>query len=222
MTALEQLAPRMPNGAEDLARMSHPVGRLVGMTQNLLAVYRRAADLAVEVVERVQPDQLGDATPCTEWNVRTLINHVVSGNLFFVHLATGSTPPGRGIDHLGSKPLSVFRDSVHAVSAAFEADGFLDRVVTAPFGEVPGRQLVEIRRNELTVHGWDLARATGQSTDFDPEVIAACLASYTASPLLQDRADAPFEVEEPAPPGATDADRLAAFLGRKVQGADHG
>jgi hypothetical protein len=41
----------------------------------------------------VHPGQLGDATPCTEWNVRMLINHVVSGNLFFVHLAIGSTPP---------------------------------------------------------------------------------------------------------------------------------
>jgi Mycothiol maleylpyruvate isomerase N-terminal domain len=62
------------------------------MTENLLAVYRRAADLAVGIVERVHPDQLGDATPCTEWNVRMLINHVVIGNLFFVHLATGSPP----------------------------------------------------------------------------------------------------------------------------------
>jgi uncharacterized protein (TIGR03086 family) len=73
-----------------------------------------------------------------------------------------------------------------------------------------------MRRNELTVHAWDLARATGQSTDFDREVIAACLASYAASPALKDRASAPFDVEQPAPPGATDADRLAAFLGRTV------
>jgi uncharacterized protein (TIGR03086 family) len=186
------------------------------MTENLLVVYRRAADLAVGIVERVRPDQLADATPCTEWNVRMLMNHVVSGNLFFVHLATGSTPPGRGVDHLGDDPLTVFCDSVHAVSAAFEADGFLDRVVTAPFGEVPGSQLVDMRRNELTVHGWDLAKATGQSTDFDPQVIGVCLASYTASPWLKDRAGAPFDVEQPAPAGATDADRLAAFLGRKV------
>ena len=196
--------------------MSDPGGSVGGMTGDLLAVYHRAADLAVGIVERVHPDQLGDATPCTEWNVRMLINHVVSGNLFFVHLATGSTPPDRGVDHLGNDPLTVFRDSVHAVSAAFEADGFLHRVMTAPFGEVPGSQLVDMRRNELTVHGWDLAKATGQSTDFDPEVIAACLASYTASPWLRDRAGAPFDAEQPAPPGATDADHLAAFLGRKV------
>lgn len=196
--------------------MSDPGGRVGGMTENPLAVYRRAADLAMGIVERVHPGQLGDATPCTEWNVRMLINHVVSGNLFFVHLAIGSTPPDRAVDHLGNDPPTVFRDSVLAVSAAFEPDGFLDRVVTAPFGEVPGRQLVDMRRNELTVHGWDLAKATGQSTDFDPEVIAACLASYTAWPWLQDRAGAPFDAEQPAPPGVTDADRLAAFLGRKV------
>ena len=196
--------------------MSDPGATVGGMEETLLDVYRRAADLAVAVVDRVRPDQLGAATPCAEWNVRMVINHVVSGNLFFVHLATGAAPPERGVDHLGNDPQVVFGDSVRAVSATFEADGFLDRIVAAPFGEVPGGQLVAMRRNELTVHAWDVARATGQSTDFDPEVIAACLASYTASPQLQNRAGAPFDAEQPAPPGATDADRLAAFLGRRV------
>ena len=186
------------------------------MTENNLALYHRAADLAVGIVDGVGADQLGDPTPCSEWNVRMVMNHVVSGNLFFVHLATGSPPPDRGADHLGEHPRTVFRDSVRAVSTAFDADGFLDRAIAAPFGDGPGRRLVDMRRNELTVHAWDLARATGQSTDFDPEVIAACLASYAASPALKDRASAPFDVEQPAPPGATDADRLAAFLGRTV------
>jgi uncharacterized protein (TIGR03086 family) len=186
------------------------------MTENTLALYHRAADLAVRIVDGVGADQLGDPTPCSEWNVRMVMNHVVSGNLFFVHLATGSPPPDRGADHLGEHPMTVFRDSVRAVSTAFDADGFLDRAIAAPFGEAPGHRLVDMRRNELTVHAWDLARATGQSTDFDRELIAACLASYAASPALNDRASAPFNVEQPAPPGATDADRLAAFLGRTV------
>jgi uncharacterized protein (TIGR03086 family) len=186
------------------------------MTDNLLAVYRRAANVAVRIVEGVRPDELGDATPCTDWSVRMVLNHMVSGNLFFVHLATGSRPPDRGADHLGNDPQTVFRNSVHAVTAAFEADRFLDRVMTAPFGEASGRQLVDMRRNELTVHAWDIAKATGQSTDFDEEVIAACAASYKVSPWLKDRTGAPFDVEQPAPPGASDADRLVAFLGRKV------
>jgi uncharacterized protein (TIGR03086 family) len=186
------------------------------MTEDLLAVYLRAADLAVGIVDAIGPDQFGLATPCREWDVRMVMNHVVSGNRFFVHLVTGAPPPQRGGDHLGDDPVAAFRDSVRAVSAAFLTDGFLDRVVTAPFGDVPGRQLVDMRRNELTVHAWDLAKATGQPTDLDPEVIAGCRASYEASPALRDRASAPFDDEQPAPPGATDADRLAAFLGRAV------
>jgi uncharacterized protein (TIGR03086 family) len=186
------------------------------MTENLLALYRRAADLAEGIVGRVRRDQLGDPTPCTEWSVRELINHVVTGNLFFVHLATGSPAPGRGRDHLGDDPVAAFRDAVRAVSAAFEADGFLERVVHAPFGEASGSTLIDMRRNELTVHGWDVAKATGQSTDLDREVVAACLASYTASPRLKNREGGPFGVEQHAPPDATDADRLAAFLGRTV------
>lgn len=187
-----------------------------GMTANLLVLYRRAADLAVEIIERVRPDQLGDPTPCTEWSVRQVINHVVTGNLFFIHLATGSPPPARGIDHLGDDPVVTFGDSVRVVSAAFEADGFLERVVRGPFGEASGSMLIDMRRNELTVHGWDVARATGQSTDLDREVVAACQASYAAALRLKNRDAGLFGVEQPAPPGATDADRLAAFLGRAV------
>jgi uncharacterized protein (TIGR03086 family) len=186
------------------------------MTENPLPVYRRAADLAVAIVERVRPDQFDDPTPCTEWSVREVINHVVTGNLFFVHLATGSPPPGGGVDHLSDDPATAFRDSVRAVSAAFEADGFLDRVVPAPFGDTSGGTLVDMRRNELTVHAWDIAKATGQSTDLDPEVVAACTASYTASLRQKNRNATPFGEVQPAPPGATDADRLAAFLGRTV------
>jgi len=186
------------------------------MTLKLVVLYRSAAELATGIVDGIRPDQLDDPTPCREWSVRVVINHLVSGNLFFVHLATGSPPPDRGADHLGDDPLTAFRNSVGAVSAAFDADGFLDRAITAPFGEVRGRQLVDMRRNELTVHGWDLATATGQSTDFDVELVAACFTSYAASPALKDRASAPFDAEQPAPPGATDADRLAAFLGRTV------
>ena len=209
-------ASRHRAGAEVVAKLSDPGGRVFAMTDNLLEVYRRAADFAVRIVGGVRRDQLGDATPCAEWTVRMVLNHVVAGNLFFVHLATGSPPPERGADHLGNDPWAVFRGSVHAVTAVFEADGFLDRVMTAPFGDASGRQLVEMRRNELTVHAWDIARATGQSTDFDPEVIAACTASYKSSPWLSDRTGAPFDLEQPAPPGASNADRLAAFLGRKV------
>lgn len=186
------------------------------MTENLLPLYRRAADQAVGIVERVRPNQLGDPTPCAEWSVRIVLDHVVAGNLFFVHLATGSPPPGLGIDHLGNDPVAAFRDSVRAVTSAFDADGFLGRVVHAPFGEATGSALIEMRRNELTVHGWDVAKATGQSTDLDRELVAACLVSYTASLRHRNRDETPFGVEQPAPPGANDADRLAAFLGRTV------
>ena len=186
------------------------------MTENPLPVYSRAADLAVAIVERVRRDQFDDPTPCSEWSVRDVINHVVTGNLFFAHLATGSPPPDRGVDHLGDDPATAFRDSVRAVSEPFEADGFLDRVVPAPFGDTFGSTLVDMRRNELTVHAWDVAKATGQSTDLDPEVVVACTASYTALLGERNRDATPFHDEQPTPPGATDADRLAAFLGRTV------
>jgi len=60
-----------------------------------IALFQRAAAVTDAIVSAVRPDQFGHPTPCTEWTVRQLINHVLAGNLFFVSLATGAPPPDR-------------------------------------------------------------------------------------------------------------------------------
>jgi uncharacterized protein (TIGR03086 family) len=73
-----------------------------------------------------------------------------------------------------------------------------------------------MRFNEMVVHSWDLAKATGQSTDLDPELAAASLASFRAVAFLPRGEGKMFQEAKPVPPDATPADRLAAFLGREV------
>lgn len=99
--------------------------------------------------------------------------------------------------------------------AAFTADGALDRIVATPFGQQPARVLLEMRVNEFMVHSWDLARATGQSTDLDPELAESCIEAFRKL-RAGGRGAGMFGDEQPVPADATAADRLAAVAGRSV------
>ena len=96
----------------------------------------------------------------------------------------------------------------------FSTPGAMDRIVTLPFGEMPARMAVDIAIFDVTTHAWDLARATGQSTDLDPEVAGAALRAARA--MLSDdlRATGRFGAEVSVPDDAPVADQLAAFTGR--------
>ncbi|MEN3310549.1 MAG: hypothetical protein V7603_6751 [Micromonosporaceae bacterium] len=183
------------------------------MTEDPFARFDRASAVAERTIAGVKPDQLGDPTPCTEWSVRQLINHVVTGSLSFASLVTGGPRPDRSQDHLGEDPLGAFRTAARDLRAAFLAEGAMERTYPTPFGEGPGHVLVTMRTIEMTVHSWDIAKATGQSTELDPELAQWALRSMRAD-LPADRSGTPFSDERPAPANATAADQLAAFAGR--------
>ena len=191
---------------------------LGGMTEaDALADLDRALAATEAVVAGIRADQWPGPTPCTELDVRTVLNHLVSGNLLFAALVHGEPLPDRNADHLGSDPLAAFQRAAVALRAAFAAPGVLESVYAAPFGTAPGAALVRARIIELLVHGWDLARATGQSADFPDEVAGRALAA--AKHQLTSRPEgpgAPFAAEVPIAGDAPAVDRLAAFLGRPV------
>ncbi|GAB1694335.1 TIGR03086 family metal-binding protein [Krasilnikovia sp. M28-CT-15] len=165
-----------------------------------------------DVVERtgrliagITPEQWSDPTPCSEWDVRALVAHVVGGNALFAAALSGQTvTPGD------------YADSADRLLAAFRAPGALEKVVTVPFGEVPAPIALHLRLADLMVHGWDLAQATGQRADYPDDVVEQALAfSRSALPLVR-KQDGPFAPSEPVDLDASALDRLAAFLGRKV------
>ena len=173
------------------------------------------------VLARVAPEQLDARTPCASWTVRDLINHIVGGTTFFAVTAETGGPFARE----GDPPDFTTGDFVAAFAAgaaravrAFKAEGAMEKTMQLPFGELPGSVFVNIAAGDTFTHGWDLAKATGQSTDLDPELAAELLAN--ARSLLNDSlrgpdGQAPFGPEREAPVGASPADRLAAFLGRE-------
>ncbi|WP_409462414.1 TIGR03086 family metal-binding protein [Amycolatopsis sp. GA6-003] len=156
-------------------------------------------------------------TPCPEWTVRELVNHLVLGHRLFTAVLRGE-PGGpldpRSSDVLGTDPVAAYQDAVAGLLAAFRQPGVLERVYEVPAGTVPGIAAVQLRIVEELVHGWDLARATGQKPNFEDAVVERGIA-FSAAKL----ADLPAERRPFAPPvpvadDAPPLDRLAALLGR--------
>lgn len=181
-----------------------------------METFRRAAAQADRLAGAVRADQLGDPTPCRDWDVRALVNHVVTGNLLFASYVTGQLEPDRSADHVLDDPAGAMRMSLAVLAEAFAMEGMHDRTYPTPFGEGPGTLLVDLRGKELTVHSWDLARATGQVGALDQSLFSDVLAGFHDVPTIPRGDGKPFGAEKPAPPDASAADRLAAFLGRDI------
>jgi uncharacterized protein (TIGR03086 family) len=141
---------------------------------------------------------------------------MVTGNLLFASMAAGSQRPDRSADHLGEDFQRSFGDSVNVLSTAFAKHDVLNGVFPTPFGEGPGERLVMMRFNELVVHGWDLARATGQTELLDPRLAEISLRELRSAPVIPRGDGGAFGAEVAAPPDGGPIEQLAAFLGRTV------
>jgi len=172
-----------------------------------------AIAVAEAIVAGISADQWDAPTPCTDVDVRALVDHLVAGNLHFAALVHGAPRPDRDADLLGTEPTEAFRSAAVALTAALGTPGMLERTYPLPFGEVPGLGLIEIRLIEHLGHGWDLARATGQPAAFPDDLAERGLA--VARRQLENRQSA-FGAQVEVSADAPAIDRLAGFLGRAV------
>jgi uncharacterized protein (TIGR03086 family) len=177
----------------------------------------RAFDATERLVAGVRGDQWTEQTGCPGWSVRDLLGHVVAGQFAFAAILTRENPPDNTAEPLGADPTAAYRDSGEALRTAFSRPGVLDEVFTVPAGTVPGVVALHLRLTELLVHGWDLARATGQSTTGLPADLAEQERAFSRvqiEKLPPDRR--PFAPPQPVADDAPAIDRLAALLGRPV------
>jgi len=185
-----------------------------------VATMRRVIEVTGAVVDRIEPGQLDDPTPCSAWTVRDVLNHLVArAEVFGCCVRDGSISDAKlaeilTTDALGDDHRASFHRACDDALDAFAVPGALDRLVHVPVGEMPARMALNIAIVDLTTHAWDLAKATGQSTDLDPET--AGIAYRAALTLVSDdqRATGRFGPRVPVPDDAPMADRLAALTGR--------
>lgn len=170
------------------------------------------------VLANVTKQQLSDDTPCARWKVSDLINHLVGGQLFFESSVTGRELDGGETDFSATDFLSAFDEAAERCITAFRGDGVMEKVLTLPFGQMPGSAFMGLAATDTFTHGWDLAKATGQDTDLAPELATKLLAGAKQSimPTFRSPEGTVFGPEQTAPAGSNNADQLAAFLGRTV------
>jgi uncharacterized protein (TIGR03086 family) len=186
---------------------------------DLRELHRRAAAEFDRRVQAISADQWDQPTPCEEWDVRTLVNHLVSDNRWAPELLAGATIDDVGDafdgDMLGDDPVTAWEDSIEAALTAFEDDDALDRIVHLSFGDVPAAVYASQRTTDLTVHAWDLARAIGADESLDAELVTYCYETALAQEDLI-RASGLFGDPPPGPDDASVQTRLLAFFGRSA------
>jgi uncharacterized protein (TIGR03086 family) len=185
---------------------------------DIAGLYARALQDTGAIVAGIARDRWQASTPCAGWDVRALVNHLVSGNMWAAELAAGATIDDVGDrldgDLLGSDPAASYAESAKSAAAAFRRPGALDTPCAVSYGPVPGSVYAGHRFIDVFIHGWDLAAATGQDTSLDEGLLEAC--QKILEPQLEAfRSAGAFGGEVDVPPGSSAQTTFLARLGRR-------
>jgi uncharacterized protein (TIGR03086 family) len=141
---------------------------------NEVQLLQRVVDETSRVIDHVSDAEMANASPCAGWSVRDVVNHIAGGaTMFALSVEEGSVPDdvlGRLMsgDNLGDDAPGAWRSAAQHAMDAFERPGALDKMVTLPFGEVPGSVALSIAVFDVLTHAVDIASASGQQvTDLD-------------------------------------------------------
>jgi uncharacterized protein (TIGR03086 family) len=177
----------------------------------------RAFDAVAGLIGNIRADQWSAPTPCPDWTVRQVVNHLIGMNRVFVALLAGQPPPPRpSTDHVEDDPAGAYRGSAAALLAAFGRPGVLERTYRGPLGAATGAERLQIRLYDLLAHGWDLAQATEQPADL-PDDLAEQSLAFARTQLTEQARPGRFGPAQSVAEQAPAIERLAAFLGRPVK-----
>ena len=183
----------------------------------LFASYENAA----VIVAGIDPEGLGQPTPCPNYDVAALIDHLVEAGHRAAALGRGQAPPpGDESPHVVlTEAPGQLRSAAQEAANAWTDDSSLALRHTMPWGEdYTGTTLVDMYVAELATHAWDLAKATGQVDKLDSSLALPAILGARAMIKPEYRnlvgPGVPFGTEVCPTPGADDWDRLAAFMGR--------
>lgn len=185
----------------------------------LVERFRQAIARFGERVGAVRDDQWDDPTPCTEWDVRALVNHVTGEQLWAPHLVAGETIEQVGDrydgDVLGDDPAGAWQRAAPPSVDAFADPGALDRTVHLSYGDESCREYLLQMLTDAAVHGWDLARAIGADETIDPTTASFLLAQWRDREAMI-RGSGIFGDDVPVDDAADDQTKLLALLGRRA------
>jgi uncharacterized protein (TIGR03086 family) len=172
----------------------------------VIATYRRIADAFSVRVDGTPSDRWSSVSPCEGWTARDVVAHVVDSAR---RLAGNETTMGADED-----PAAAWASAKAAVLAKLSEPGALDEVLPGPFGPMPRGQMVQrLMVNDILVHTWDLARATGQDETLDADAVAHAYSGLKPLDAMI-RMPGVFGPKVEAPEGADLQTEFLCFLGR--------
>ena len=172
-------------------------------------LYRGAAANTQRVFDGVKESQLTDATPCNEWDVRALMAHMTDGQSRGASMMSGTD-----VSPSGATPAERFASASAALAEAAGRPGVLEQEFETPFGRMPGAAWLMGSFMDVLVHGWDLAKATGQEPRLPEDLAETCLSIFGPQ-LAGFRETGNFGPEVAVAADASVQDRLVGAFGRR-------
>ncbi|ONI67159.1 TIGR03086 family protein [Kribbella sp. ALI-6-A] len=182
--------------------------------------YRRRAAEFERRIAAVPPDAWSNQSPCARWTARDVVDHIVGMHGYMLG------PGGRAFGtQVNDDPLRAFQEARAAVQEVLDNPELAGQEVDTPIGRMTAEQHVDqVVSDDLVLHGWDLARATGQDETMNPDDVERLWRSTTSIPVdLMKRYRTPgafgpgvevFGPEVPVPADAPLQDRLLGLIGR--------
>lgn len=181
-------------------------------------LFSRALDQTAHHVLAVGSQDLGNPTPCAEYDVRALLGHLVAVLDKIARVGAGGDVSDMPdvVEEVGDHAWNeAFRQARAEVERVWADEAVLDQMLTLPWARLPGRHVLDAYTHEFTVHSWDLAQAMGRAEDLDPQLGASALDWFTENMPAGSRDDhGRFDSPVSVPPDADVYTRLAAHTGR--------
>ncbi len=180
---------------------------------------RRAVAYSLDVVNQARESDLDRRTPCSDWNLRQLLGHMIAHHEGWTAALTGAPVGGEVWDrtdfgpHTGAEFHAAYEAAATAVNAAFGQAGLPDKAEVYGFGTLGINTVLGMHIVDYVVHGWDVAKAIGSPTRPDDELAEAAYAIMRQFPVGK-RPSVAFDVMVEPAPDASAMDRLVAYVGR--------
>ncbi|NQW21502.1 MAG: TIGR03086 family protein [Chloroflexi bacterium] len=149
--------------------------------------YIRSLDSSINFVKNVPDDAWGNDTPCSDWDVKAVVNHIVYENVWMIALFSGRTIAEVGNefegDLVGDDPAGVYTRTANDVKAILAEPDAMTRTCQISSGPVSGADYAKELFLDTLIHGWDIAVGSNQDAMLDEYLVKMCM------PLGQEIAD---------------------------------
>lgn len=181
-------------------------------------LHKTAIDMTHMFVKGIKTDDWNNQSNCDKWSVRELVNHIVVENWWVPELLAGKTIKEVGDmfegDMLDGSPIQAYEESSSAAQEAINNLTDINQICHLSFADLPCKEYINQRILDLTVHGWDIAKSTGQPDTFDDDLVAFVY-DFALAHRDELRNSGMFGTEIEVDESTDTQTKLLALLGRK-------